>query len=115
MLNTNGGTVTGEFASYSYGTALALPTAEQITKDSSTFIGWYDNAEFEGEAVTEIAADETGNKEYFARWKLNGTTTSEVVDNSGNSAKVDVENLERIAEELSENIEGDVEVVLEIT
>ena len=115
MLNTNGGTVTGEFASYSYGTALALPTAEQITKDSSTFIGWYDNAEFEGEAVTEIAADETGNKEYFARWKLNGTTTSEVVDNSGNSAKVEVENLERIAEELSENIEGDVEVVLEIT
>ena len=113
-LNTNGGNITGDFTSYTYGTGLKLPIAEQIVKDGYTFIGWYDNDEFEGEAVTEIAADATGNKEYFARWKLNGMTTSEVVDNSGSSAKVEVENLEKLAQELSESIEGDVEVVLEI-
>jgi uncharacterized repeat protein (TIGR02543 family) len=32
------------------------------------FGGWYDNAAFNGVAVTRIAAGETGNKEFWAKW-----------------------------------------------
>jgi len=31
------------------------------------FLGWYDNADFEGDAVTSIPSSATGNKEYWAK------------------------------------------------
>jgi uncharacterized repeat protein (TIGR02543 family) len=47
--------------------------SEDITLDEPTmtgydFGGWYDNAEFTGEAITKIAKGSTGNKEFFAKW-----------------------------------------------
>lgn len=33
-----------------------------------TFDGWYDNPEYTGRKYTEIEADATGNKRYYARW-----------------------------------------------
>ena len=34
------------------------------------FIGWYDNAEFNGEAVTEVATGSKGNKTFYAKWEI---------------------------------------------
>ena len=51
---------------------IELPTAEEMTKDNHTFAGWYNNAELEGDAVTVVAAGSTGNKEFWAKWTLNG-------------------------------------------
>jgi len=39
-----------------------------------TFLGWYDNAEFDGDAVTEIT--QTGNIELWARWGQWATITA---------------------------------------
>ena len=33
-----------------------------------TFDGWYDNADYNGNAVTEIPKDSTGNKVFYAKW-----------------------------------------------
>ena len=35
---------------------------------SKWFLGWYNNAEFTGNPVTEISAGSTGNKEFWAKW-----------------------------------------------
>ena len=47
--------------------------SEDITLDEPTmtgydFGGWYDNAEFTGEAITKITKGSTGNKEFYAKW-----------------------------------------------
>jgi uncharacterized repeat protein (TIGR02543 family) len=47
--------------------------SEDITLDEPTmtgydFGGWYDNADFTGEAITQIAKGSTGNKEFYAKW-----------------------------------------------
>ena len=53
---------------YTKGVALALPVPGYITRDGFTFDGWYDNASFTGNEVTEIPADATGDKTYYAKW-----------------------------------------------
>ncbi|MDO5398621.1 MAG: Ig-like domain-containing protein [bacterium] len=69
----NGGIVnSGNVTSYTYGTAVTLPT--DVTKDNYTFGGWYDNAECTGEAVTEISATDVGDKTYYAKWTENKST-----------------------------------------
>ena len=70
-LHTNGGTIsTGkEVESYIEEVGAELPSANDITKDTCIFEGWYDNDSFSGTAVSEIASTETGNKEYWAKWK----------------------------------------------
>ena len=62
----NGGTNAGSNpAEYTegVGTALAAPS-----RAGYTFAGWYRDAEFTGEAVTEIGADETGDVKLYAKW-----------------------------------------------
>lgn len=44
-----------------------LPTAYRI---GYTFMGWYDNKEFNGEPVIKINAGETKDYEFFAKWEL---------------------------------------------
>ena len=39
-------------------------------KDGAEFLGWYDNANLAGDPVSEIAAGNTGAKEYWAKWSL---------------------------------------------
>ena len=55
------------------------------TKNANTFEGWYDNARFEGNAITTIRKGSTGDKTFYAMWKNifrsviiedNGTTKS---------------------------------------
>ncbi len=64
----NGGTNHADnVATYTYGTGLTLKAP---TKDSYTFAGWYDNAEFTGSAVTSISSTESGAKEFYAKWTV---------------------------------------------
>ena len=68
-LQANNGTInSGNVTSYTFGTAVTLPTKEQIIKTGYEFLGWYDNSSYDGGAVTEIADNEIGNKNFWARW-----------------------------------------------
>ena len=42
---------------------------ESIHKNGYKFVGWYDNAEFNGEPVTLISAGSHGNVELYAKWE----------------------------------------------
>ena len=65
---TNGGTLPeGYPATYTFAETVTLPIP---TKEENTFAGWYDNATFEGDPVTEIEAGTAlGNKTFYACWK----------------------------------------------
>lgn len=66
--NTNEGEWNGEYSTtYQETIGLTLPT--NVTKPHFTFAGWYSNAEFDGEAVTEITDEDSGDKEYWAKWE----------------------------------------------
>ena len=68
---TDGGTINGTYPkTYTEGTVTVLPT--DVTKDGYTFLGWYD-AETNGAKVTQIEADATGDKTFYAYWKQNDT------------------------------------------
>ena len=67
-LNTNEGTINaGNVTSYTFGTETTLPT--NVTKENNDFKGWYASSDFSTERVYTIAADATGNKEYWAKWE----------------------------------------------
>ena len=68
---TDGGTINGEYpTTYTKGTVTVLPT--DVTKPGYTFLGWYDAAE-NGSKVTQIEADATGDKTFYAYWQQNDT------------------------------------------
>lgn len=63
-----GGTINdGNVTSYTYGSVTKLPT--DVTKENSVFVGWYENENFEGEAITEITETSIGDKKFYACWK----------------------------------------------
>lgn len=68
-LHANGGAIPGgsELESYTYSIGAALPA--DVSRDGYTFAGWYDNEALSGDPVEAIGADETGAKEYFAKWE----------------------------------------------
>ena len=47
---------------------IILPTAEEMTKEDSKFLGWFDNAEAAGTAITKIAKGSFGDKKLYACW-----------------------------------------------
>ena len=51
--------------SYFEGDAFTLQTP---TKNADTFLGWYDNPEFTGEAITNISEDTKGDIKLYAKW-----------------------------------------------
>ena len=66
-LQTNNGTINGEtISSYTYGIGATLPT--NITKTVYDFQGWYDNSSYDGGEVTEIASNEVGDRNFWAKW-----------------------------------------------
>ena len=68
-LNTNGGTIgSGNLTGYTYGVGATLPT--DVTRAGYAFAGWYDNKELTGDPVTAIGANETGKREYWAKWVI---------------------------------------------
>lgn len=68
VLNPNGGTVnSGDVTEYTYGVGATLPT--DVTKIGHIFKGWYtDSACSDGNEATKIGKDETGKKEFWAKW-----------------------------------------------
>ena len=67
--NLNNGTnAPGNPSSYTYGTAVTLADP---TRTGYTFGGWFTNSDFSGDAVTEIPADATGDKAFYAKWTAN--------------------------------------------
>lgn len=42
--------------------------AETAVKEGFTFVGWYDNAELSGDAITAIEVGAFGNITYYAKW-----------------------------------------------
>ena len=88
-LNKNGGDiVSGAFDRYTYGVGAILPLASGMKKDGFCFAGWYDNEDFEGDAITEITVADYDNKEYWAKWEEGSypvvLNTNEGIINSGN-------------------------------
>ena len=45
-------------------------TLPKPTKQYNAFAGWYDNSDFNGEAITTIASGSTENKEFWAKWNI---------------------------------------------
>ncbi|MBR1854751.1 MAG: InlB B-repeat-containing protein [Lachnospiraceae bacterium] len=76
-LNLNAGADTsaainaGSVTEYTYGTGATLPT--DVTRTGYTFDGWYTTADStdSGTKVTAIGSGETGDKTFYARWKIN--------------------------------------------
>ena len=56
------------------GNALPNVTLPEIT--GYTFAGWYDNEALSGDPVTEISAEATGEKTYYAKWTANVYTVT---------------------------------------
>ena len=76
-LHTGGGTIdSGNVTSYTYGEGATLPTADDMTYTGYTFIGWYDNEGLAGDPITAIGDNETGDKEYWARWDASTYTVT---------------------------------------
>ena len=64
----NGGSFDGEYIDYYFdNSGLILPT--NVTRKQYNFVGWYESEELTGEAVTEIASTDTGNKVFYAKWE----------------------------------------------
>ena len=77
-LEPNGGTL----PEYSLVEGAALPIP---SKTGYTFAGWYENPEFNGNPVTDIPTDSTGELTFYAKWTVNTYTISVVVtpENAG--------------------------------
>ena len=73
--NTNGGTCTNcntvAYNQYTINDSVTLPSQNDITQNGFSFGGWYDNNGFDGNPVTNIALNSTGNKAFFAKWNAN--------------------------------------------
>lgn len=65
----NGGTIANEnnYQKYTPGEVLNLPIP---TKEGYDFEGWYEDSKFSGAEVTQITADATGNKTFYAKWSI---------------------------------------------
>lgn len=57
---------------------IVLPTPE---KSGYEFLGWYENSRFGGDPVTEIPSGSTGDKTFYAKWKvIDGVNSPNVSD-----------------------------------
>lgn len=69
-LELNGGANNGsDITGYTYGDTVSLPVADDMLLAGFVFDGWYANADFEGDSVSQITPETIGNKIYYAKWK----------------------------------------------
>lgn len=54
---------------YTQGSILDLPN--NIQKAGYNFAGWYEDSSFTGDVITQIPADATGDKKFWAKWDQN--------------------------------------------
>ena len=60
-----GGAVENNVTSYKDGDEVMLPTP---TRENFDFVGWYTDSACEGEKVTKISSEDTGDKTFYAKW-----------------------------------------------
>ena len=90
----------------SYDTDSADIVFEDPYKTGHTFMGWFDNAEYTGEAITGIPSGSEGNKELWAKWQIN-TYSIRFVTNGGNEiADVEYEYNEQISAPVAPSRKG---------
>ena len=78
---TNGGSFSSAYPSnYTNGSGLTLPM--NISRNGCTFDGWYDNATYTGEKITQIEPTSTGDKVFYAKWTPN-TYIIDYITNGG--------------------------------
>ena len=63
----NGGEKANSRTSYTSETA-TFALGEATGREGYTFAGWYDNPDFEGDAVTEVPLGSSGDKTFYAKW-----------------------------------------------
>lgn len=89
-LETNGGSYTDDYEpadQYQHGGAnVVLPDETQISKENYAFLGWFDNAQLLGDAVTEVDASQVGAKTYYAGWEKLGTHEITLTDDGADGA-----------------------------
>ena len=74
----DGDKVSLEPAYYFPGREVKLPTSEDLPAiPNLEFSGWYDNAEYEGEIITVIAAAEASDKVFYGKYSSTGTVDPE--------------------------------------
>ena len=63
----NGGRATGTLRkTYTYEREIYL--SRKVEKAGYEFAGWYDNSNFDGDAILKIERGETGDKVFYAKW-----------------------------------------------
>lgn len=80
----NGGTEPGNPTSYTIVTEDII--LKNPTRTGYVFGGWYDNASFNGNAVTKITKGSTGNKKFYAKWSEQSYTISYQLNGGTNHA-----------------------------
>ena len=73
----SGITLPEQYTRFTYDSDWPLPTADQLSRTGYTFEGWYDNADFSGDAVTAIPAGSIGDLHFYAKW-TEGTANYQV-------------------------------------
>ncbi len=74
--NADGGTIPDEGSYTRYTVGAGLPELPTPTKRGYTFDGWYENADYTGSSVTDIAVADYGDKTYYAKWVANTYTVT---------------------------------------
>ena len=67
VFNSNGGT---KINSQSYNIESAISSLPTPSKTGYTFVGWYQNSDFSGKAITAIEVGTHGNIQLYAKWSL---------------------------------------------
>ncbi len=56
-----------------YGESVELPGEMDMIRNGYGFLGWYADAEFTGDALTEVPADQNEDITYYAKWEPKGS------------------------------------------
>ena len=78
--NLNGGSLTTDKNSYTIETETF--TLDTPTRTGYDFGGWFDNADFTGDAITQIAKGSTGDKTFYAKWTPTTYTKQQLIPRS---------------------------------
>ncbi len=90
--HTDGGTLSGDYAkTYKWNVGAVLPAEGNVKKDGYSFLGWWDGKSI----VNKIAKTDSEDKDLYALWQSNSSTSMTVVDG------VAVEEVETEAKEVS--------------
>ena len=88
-LETGGGTLVNmSITEYTTGSSVELPTESSIILENHTFLGWYDNAKYTGEPVTEISTTDVGPKTFYVKWEHKRTAPELTKSNPKSNGRI---------------------------